>query len=191
MAKATSKNKPSETKVEQPKEEMVQIGQTSGNPTDEMKLVEIPKIEAIEMGFVKEDGVKEIDMGEGKKVWLVDENVTVKQGGAFMANYIPDIPELSMEDKILNFIDSRPDGEIKMNDFLKSLYPLPKFNEPAVYLQQAKAKELKGVLAKLESDGKVSFVGNGHTKLGKFYYEGNDTVTKYHNILTTQIVVKK
>lgn len=107
--------------------------------------------------------------------------------------YMDSLPkeELSMGERILNFIDSRNDGEIKLNDFLKSLYPLPKLGEPALYLRQDKAKELKGALTGLEKGGKVTFVGNGHTKLGKFYYEGNDTVTKYHNILTTQIVVKK
>lgn len=183
MAKA-SKQKTVEIKAEQPKEETVLVGQTSANLTEEATLVEMPKSEAVDKGLVKEFGeIKKLDLKEPLK------SETIELGNGITLVYGAE--DLSMEDKILNFIDSRPDGEIKMNDFLKSLYPLPKFNEPAVYLQQAKAKELKGVLAKLESEGKVSFVGNGHTKLGKFYYEGNDTVTKYHNILTTQIVVKK
>jgi len=184
MAKATSKKTVvTEPIVEQPKEETVLVGQTAAGLNEEMKLVEVPKSEAIEKGLFKEP--------IGRTMEQADKDLTEKGFVKVHEWASGDLNDLSMEDKIVNFITSRSDGEIKLNDFLKSLYPFPKFNEPAVYLQQAKAKELKGVLAKLEREGKVSFVGNGHTKLGKFYYEGNETVTKYHNILTVQIVVKK
>jgi len=99
--------------------------------------------------------------------------------------------ELSMEEKIVNFFNSRESGTVKMNDFLKSLYPLPKFNEPAEYLRQGRSKELKGILTKLQAEGKILLTDNNHLKLGSFYYTDGDTQTKYHNILTVTITLKK
>jgi len=147
--KFTQATEPVKEAVEQPKEETVQIGQTSAVLTEEVKLVEIPKSEAIERGFIKEDPKE----------------------------------ELSMEEKIVNFFNSREAGTVKMNDFLKSLYPLPKFNEPAEYLRQGRSKELKGILTKLQAEGKILLADNNHLKLGSFYYTDGDTQTKYHNIL--------
>ncbi|MFK5283645.1 hypothetical protein ACI3PL_29130, partial [Lacticaseibacillus paracasei] len=77
--------------VEQPKEEVVEVGQTSALLTEEAVLVEIPVKEAVELKLVPEK---------------------------------PKV-ELSKEEKIINFLESRGDGEFVINDFLKSLYPTP------------------------------------------------------------------
>lgn len=159
MAKASSKSKlvVPEEEVEQPKEEVVEVGQTSAVLTDEAVLVEIPVKEAVELKLVPEK---------------------------------PKV-ELSKEEKIINFLESRGDGEFVINDFLKSLYPTPTYNMPAEYLRQGESKALKGLLTKMQAEGKISFVDNSYQKLGQFYYEGGDTQTKHYNILNVKIIAKK
>lgn len=99
--------------------------------------------------------------------------------------------ELSKEEKIINFLESRGDGEFVINDFLKSLYPTPTYNMPAEYLRQGESKALKGLLTKMQAEGKIAFVDNSYQKLGQFYYEGGDTQTKHYNILNVKIIAKK
>lgn len=155
---ATKKLKPVVSEeVEQPKEEVVEVGQTSAVLTEEAVLVEIPVKEAVELKLVPEK---------------------------------PKV-ELSKEEKIINFLESRGDGEFVINDFLKSLYPIPTYNMPAEYLRQGESKALKGLLTKMQAEGKISFVDNSYQKLGQFYYEGGDTQTKHYNILNVKIIAKK
>ncbi len=159
MAKASSKSKlvVPEEEVEQPKEEVVEVGQTSAVLTEEAVLVEIPVKEAVELKLVPEK---------------------------------PKV-ELSKEERIINFLESRGDGEFVINDFLKSLYPTPTYNMPAEYLRQGESKALKGLLTKMQAEGKIAFVDNSYQKLGQFYYEGGDTQTKHYNILNVKIIAKK
>lgn len=86
---------------------------------------------------------------------------------------------------------TRPDGEVKMNDFLKSLYPLPTHGEPAVYLRQGESRALRGLLIKMQQECKILFSDSQYRKLGEFYYEGDNPETKYHTILTVSIIAKK
>lgn len=60
---------------------------------------------------------------------------------------------LSMEERIAAFVENRG-GEVfvKLNDFLKSLYPLPRFNEPPVWLQQGSNKQIR-VVTQFENKG--------------------------------------
>ncbi|MES2287373.1 MAG: hypothetical protein V4547_16895 [Bacteroidota bacterium] len=98
----------------------------------------------------------------------------------------------TIEEKIINFIESRSKGEIKMNDFLKSLYSIPKFNEAPQWLNQGASKEIRDVLNKLSNEGKITVVSNAHMKLGTFYYPDTSTMkTEYHNLNTIQIIAIK
>lgn len=99
--------------------------------------------------------------------------------------------ERTIEEKILDFVESRGNvGEIKMNDFLKSLYPiLP--NTPPDYLQLGKSKELKKTLTDMQAAGNILIVNNAHLKLGQPYHEGVQQESKNHTILTVPISVKK
>lgn len=166
MAKASSKSKlvVPEEEVEQPKEEVVEVGQTSAVLTEEAVLVEIP---------VKEYGA-----------------IKQFQGANLYMDKLPK-EELSKEERIINFLESRNDGEFVINDFLKSLYPIPTYSMPAEYLRQGESKALKGLLTKMQAEGKIAFVDNSYQKLGQFYYEGGDTQTKHYNILNVKIIAKK
>lgn len=103
----------------------------------------------------------------------------------------PITDDLTMEQKILNFIESRQPGEIRMNDFLKSLFPVPKFGEPPLWTQKGESKRLRIVLDELQKQRLIQVVNNMHLKLGQFYHEGESQQTKHHNLNTVTIVVKK
>lgn len=99
--------------------------------------------------------------------------------------------ERSMEEKIVAFLDSRDGTDIKLNDFLKSLFGVPKFNEPPNWLSQGASKQLRVLLGDMQTKGLISISNNMHTKLGTFYYEGNSPVTLYHSLNTVPLVAKK
>lgn len=99
--------------------------------------------------------------------------------------------ERSMEEKIVAFLDSREGSDIKLNDFLKSLFGVPKFNEPPNWLSQGASKQLRVLLGDMQTKGLISISNNMHTKLGTFYYEGNSPVTLYHSLNTVPLVAKK
>jgi len=100
--------------------------------------------------------------------------------------------ELSNEQKLLNFLESRGVGEIKLNDFLKSLYGVPKLNEPALWLKQSSSKEIRNMLDSIKKQGDYEIVNNNHLRLGAFYYPDTTTMkTEYHNINTIPLFARK
>jgi len=100
--------------------------------------------------------------------------------------------ELTNEEKLLKFLESRDKGEIKLNDFLKSLYGVPKYNEPALWLKQSSSKEIRNMLDKLNKQGDYQVVNGNHLRLGAFYYPDTTTMkTEYHNLNTVPISVVK
>lgn len=103
----------------------------------------------------------------------------------------PTLPEKPFEERITEFLDSREGGEIKMNDFLKSLYPVPMYGVPPEYLSQGSSRYLRKVLEDLQAAGKVTVLNNAHRRLGEHYYNDGTGVAAKHNISTIQIVVKK
>lgn len=100
--------------------------------------------------------------------------------------------ELTVEQSILKFIESKPIGEIKINDFIKSLYPSPKCGEPPLWQHQSVSKEVRSVLDKISKEQAVEVVNNNHLRLGTFYYPDTASMkTAYHNLNTIPVLVKK
>ena len=99
--------------------------------------------------------------------------------------------ELSIEEKIIAFIDSRNAGEVRLNDFLKSVYPLPQRNEPPAYVHQHASKQLRVLLAEMQVKGQLTLVNDLYTKLGQGYYEGDGQLLKHYNITNVEIIAKK
>lgn len=94
----------------------------------------------------------------------------------------------TMEQKIVRFLESRIGGFVRINDFIKSLYPIPRMNEMPVYVNQGESKRLKGMLEKMKSDGTIKIEADSHLRLGSFYYPDGQTLkTHYHNINTIEI----
>lgn len=97
---------------------------------------------------------------------------------------------LSNEERIEAFIKDKKDY-IKLNDFLKSLYPIPKFNEPPVYSDKGEMKRLRVLLDNMQSHGKLQIKNNGHSKLGSHYYEGEQQYARFYHIGNLTIEAKK
>lgn len=91
------------------------------------------------------------------------------------------------EERILAYMESRKMGEVRLNDFLKSLWPTGKFNEPPQWTNQGQNKYLRAVLDKMVQEGKIKIANDMHKRLGHFYYDGDNPETKYHNLSTIPI----
>jgi hypothetical protein len=99
-------------------------------------------------------------------------------------------PKLSNEERVVKFLKEKGNGEfILLNDFLKSLYPVPKMGMKPAWLDRVESKKLKGLLTSLVASGQVEIEANRHSTLGGFYYDTQDPnqVTQYHNIATVQM----
>lgn len=97
---------------------------------------------------------------------------------------------LSSEERIEAFIEDKKDW-VKLNDFLKALYPIPRFNEPPVYLDKGEMKRMRILLDNMQSHGKLQIKDNGHGKLGNHYYEGEQQYAKFWHIGNLTIEAKK
>lgn len=100
--------------------------------------------------------------------------------------------ELSKEERLQKFLESREVGEIKLNDFLKSLYEIPKYGEPSIALTQASSKEIRNMLDKVHNGGEFQIVNAMHKKLATFHYPNAETMkTEYHNINSVPLYAVK
>lgn len=142
----------------------------------------------------KEEPIEEATIGAAK----VEVAAPVKEVPKVEVVAAPTLrPELdhskSHEERILAFLEGRKTGDfVKLNDFLKSLYPLPKPGMLPQFTDQPTMKKLKHLFSKMQSEGKVVFSTNYFERLGKHYYDGTDVEqkTKYHNITTVPIEAK-
>jgi len=100
---------------------------------------------------------------------------------------------LSMEERIEAFMESRSKGNyIRLNDFLKSLYPIPKQNEPPAWSNQVESKKIRNLLNKMQTEGKIFILNDIHLRLGKHHYpDANTMKTEYHSLANLIIEAKK
>jgi len=100
--------------------------------------------------------------------------------------------ELTMEEKIIKFLDSRQEGQIRMNDFLKSLFPPPSFGQPPLWSNQHSSKQIRVLLQTMISESKIELVNNAYQNLGRAYYPDHETgKTAYHDLSNTVIICQK
>lgn len=99
--------------------------------------------------------------------------------------------KLSHEERILAYLESRS-GFVKINDFLKSLYPIPKQNSPVAWMDQGNMKRLRVLIEKMQAEGKIEISANSHDKLGRPYYPDDTTLkTAYYHLGTVVIECAK
>jgi hypothetical protein len=96
---------------------------------------------------------------------------------------------LSKEERIVEFLSDKQDF-VKLNDFLKSLYPVPKTNEPAQYLNLPDNKLLRKLLETMQAEGRIEIRNNAHRRLAERFYEGEQQVQRFHNLNTILIEAK-
>ena len=96
-----------------------------------------------------------------------------------------------LEKDTINSNPNDKEGELRINDFLKSLFGLPKFNEPAQWLLQGNSKYLRSVLEGMQTKGDITIKDNRHRMLGQSHYEPITGKQLHHTLNTVDIVVKK
>lgn len=83
--------------------------------------------------------------------------------------------EKSLEDKILEFLSDKT-GKVKLNSFLKELYPV-KSNHAA---NIGNSRYIRGVLDKMQAEGKLIMVNKSHDRLGDTYYPDGINAAQYN-----------
>ncbi len=101
------------------------------------------------------------------------------------------IDERTDEEKLLAYIANSHSEKIELNPFLKSLYPLPSFGVPPVYLQIGESKRMKLMIGNMVAKNLILVIDSSYLKLGSFYYAENDTKTRHHNLDTIKIYAVK
>ncbi len=95
-------------------------------------------------------------------------------------------PELSSEVRILSFLEGKK-GAVKLNDFLKTLWPLTIGNMPPSWSDQGNMKWLRSVLDKMILEGKLKLTDDSYKLLGGFYYRG-DPPRQFHRNLGDVVI---
>lgn len=156
------------------------INEENGQPIGMEKVDEVMKDAGYRKIEVQDEKVFDKEPLPSKPIELVKGDILIHGG-----------EDLSIGQKITNFIDSR-DGDIKLNDFLKSLFPLPKNGEPPVWLQQGANRTLRGTLEGMRQRGEINILNNAHMKLGECYWPDSKTGrTEHYNLNTLPIIAKK
>jgi|ERR1700743_1344316 len=93
------------------------------------------------------------------------------------------------KERIISFVEGkRGQGTIKLNDFLKSLYPLPKGNEPQQHLEQGNLRKLRQDIRELKAEGKLNLSNDSFEQLGNPHFPDQTTgKTHYKNLTDTPI----
>lgn len=136
---------------------------------------------------------------ENKKEELASEVEFEKEEPALTPSAVDRIVESpkeeepkSTEEKIVGFLKARNTGGfIPINDFLKSIYGIPKGNDPKAWHDQRTMKLLKIMLDKMVSDGFIVIEGGSHQRLSRHYYPDSATgATHYYNLDTLPLRAK-
>lgn len=101
------------------------------------------------------------------------------------------IVDLTKEEKIVKFIENSTGKLVKLNDFLKSLYPALNHGEPPVWKQQITSRQIKLMLMKMENAGLIKIVNNVHSELGNPYFKGEEQRSAHYDIDTLQLFAEK
>lgn len=94
-----------------------------------------------------------------------------------------------MKQKILDFLKDKKDF-VRINDFIKSTYPLHKGNERPIWDNPRESKFIKSILEQLRKERAIEIKNNLHNELGSFYYWKDDPKTRYHSLSSLNIEVR-
>lgn len=90
---------------------------------------------------------------------------------------------LPIEERIMAYLDGKS-GTVKLNAFLKSLYPA-KPPYPPEYLLLQTSRYLGHILEKMQSERKITIVNNQHHRLGDTYFPDAKTAKAEQYTLDT------
>lgn len=157
---------------------------TENKPTQRTKKVKTEPEAALVTEIIKDETVIASEVPEPPQVV---EEPKVKEPPKFVE--LPkheSLTDRSPEEKILDYMKDKT-SFVRMNDFLKSLYPITRMNEPPVWASQIEGKRLRILLDKLIMEGRISVKNDIHKKLGTHYYPKGAAVTHYHNLASVVI----
>ncbi len=105
---------------------------------------------------------------------------------------IPKQPEneKSNEEKLLSFIQKSTNSLVRLNDFLKSLYPSEKPFEPPVWKKQITSRQIRLMLSIMQNKGDLKIFNNTHIQLGDCYFD-SEGKTKHFDLDTLIISAEK
>lgn len=178
-------------KTEAPEQNGVSAELNSLDTNSEEQQKEITKETIADFPFVKEwetpPGLSELQNVSS----LITGNVLVTEAKASSIQAEVDSGG-SPSEKILNFLKSRNSGSfVRLNDFLKSLYPMPKNNEPFEWQQQTKMKTLRAIINGMVVNRQIATSTNSYMQLGKSYWPDDSTgKTHYHHLGSLVIEAK-
>ncbi len=98
----------------------------------------------------------------------------------------------TIEEKIVDYISSRKGVQrLRLNDFLKSLYPVV-FTDPQLgWKSQNGSKTIKGLLSKMQDEGILKISNDRHKMLGKFYYKDGQPETQHHDLDSIELLIEQ
>lgn len=151
---------------------------------EKSKVVELPKIEEVKF-----------ETNEPDKKEIITKEILTEfiQTPKIIGEINPELnTKLPHKERIIAFLESRKGaGRIKLNDFLKSLYPIPKVGEKPQFTDQGKMKKLKHDLIELRSAGEISFINDSFERLGKAHFPDTTTgKTHYYDVSNLTIEVE-
>lgn len=123
-----------------------------------------------------------------KQKIAMEEKVPEKVEKVYLAEADTSLP---LSDRLDAFLAKKKGQTLRLNDFLKSLYPVPVMGARPRWEDQGEMKRLRVLLANYSATGKIEVSNNLYQQLGTFYYgESSDPVTKYHNLATIILETK-
>lgn len=97
----------------------------------------------------------------------------------------PAYNKLKLEEDVVNFLNGKT-GRIKLNDYLKTLFPVNRNNAANI----GNSRYIRSVLDKLQSENKLKMYNNSHDKLGDTYYPNDGIQSAQYNLDTCSIEVE-
>ncbi len=95
------------------------------------------------------------------------------------------------EERIIGFLKSRGANDfVPINDFLKSLFPLPLPGTQPEWKRQERSKYLKGLLSRMVEAGQIKIKSDHYKELGRHYYPDGQIETRYKDISNMLIEAK-
>jgi len=144
------------TKKQQPKTEQINpvVSETVAPETTQLPKAEIPAATASDKTIQKIARIEQV---------LADEQKTVKQDPP---KVLPEDTPADPKERIVWFLSRQP-GWARMNEFLKSLFTRPTFNQSPALAARENHRYIKGLLTELVAEGKVKIQDNAHKRLLK------------------------
>jgi len=161
-----------------------QVGNSSAIKTEPVVLVE-ETVETPEVAVAKTPEIVEAEPVVEKAPLNIEPVMEAEHKERTEA-----ITDLTKEEKLVKFIENSTGKLVKINDFLKSLYPAAAYNEPPLWKQQIVSRQIRLMLSKMHNNGSIKIVNNIHSMLGDCYFDAEGKA-KHYDLDSLSVSVEK